>query len=391
MLGMDLVQRMHRQLGRPDPIALPDALRESEERFRGAFDRAPVGMALVAPDGRLLHVNRALCELTGYTEPELLGRTFRDITHPDDLAADLVQAGRLFAGEIDNYDLDKRFRHKDGRDLWVVLSASAVHDAGGRVAYGVGVVRDLTEAKQLGDQFRQAQKMEAVGQLAGGIAHDFNNLLTIVTGYSELLLQMLPAEDPARGVAAEIHKAGERSAALTRQLLAFSRRQVVIPRAIDLNDVVRETESMLRRLIGEDVRLSTELVGDPAPVVADPGQIEQVLVNLAVNARDAMPRGGHLAVETVLVDVAAEAGGVPPGPYVLLAVADTGVGMSPEVKGRVFEPFFTTKGVGKGTGLGLAVVHGVVTQAGGHIQVESALGRGTTFRIYLPRDTPSGS
>lgn len=254
------------------------------------------------------------------------------------------------------------------------------------------IFRDVTERRRLAEQYRQAQKMEAFGQLAGGVAHDFNNLLTIINGYGDIVLDCLEKEHPAHSLVGEIRKAGERAANLTRQLLAFTRKAVLAPKVLDLNAIVRDVDRMLHRLIGEDVHLQTHLPPDLGRVKADPGQIEQVILNLAVNARDAMPRGGRLEIETHNTDLAESltvgSRRVPAGEYVLIVVRDTGTGMTPDVLDRIFEPFFTTKGLGKGTGLGLATVHGIVQQSSGFITVESEPGSGTVFQVFLPRIEP---
>jgi two-component system, cell cycle sensor histidine kinase and response regulator CckA len=487
------------------------AFEDDEAHFRNIFESAAVGMALVALDGRWLRVNQSLCEIVGRSESELLGLRFQDITHRDDLEMDLAQVRRLLAGEIRSYNMEKRYIHKTGHVVWILLTASVVPDADGSplhfiaqiqdirerkqaeaalrdseerlrslvdhnldavismdlqgrlvglnaaaetltgypsaellgqpfspyilpehlelavehfrravegtpqsyevsllhksgrrvdvVANNVpivveghvvgvfGVMRDVTEQRALQDQLRQAQKMEAVGRLAGGIAHDFNNLLTAILSNAELVLGEL-ADGPVRHDVELIRQTAERAAALTRQLLAFSRKQVIQPRLVDLNAVVHETDRLLRRSLGEGITLETDL-GDIASVLADPGQLEQVLINLAVNARDAMPDGGTLTIRTrdVVVDemFALRHRGLRPGLYVTFAVEDTGLGMDPQTQARIFEPFFTTKELGRGTGLGLSTVYGIVKQWGGYVSVESALTHGTAFTIYLPR------
>jgi len=308
--------------------------------------------------------------------------------HADDREAVIAQ----FLSEIFSRGYstaEYRFRHKDGRYRWIRGEAQLLRDARGEPTEVVGSMSDITERKRLEEQFRQVQKMEAVGHLAGGVAHDFNNLLAIIFGYGDLLLPQFPPIDPRREMIFQILQAGERAADLTRQLLAFSRQTVLDPKILDLNELVHENEKMLRRLIGEDVQLTTVL--DPAlpRVKVDPGQISQVIMNFAINARDAMPTGGKLTIETshVQLDEASVAAIDPeakPGRYALLAVTDTGTGISPEVRVHIFEPFFTTKGPGKGTGLGLATVYGIVKQSGGAISVQSEAGEGTTFKIHLP-------
>ncbi len=367
----------------------------SNLRFAVAFDNAPIGVSLVAPDGRWLHVNQALLDIIGYTRDELLEMDFQSITHPHDLAEDLELLTRVQEGELDSYELEKRYIHSTGRVIWIQLDVSVVRDAAGAPVYYVGQVQDITKRRQLEEQFRQSQKMEAVGRLAGGVAHDFNNLLTVISGYSELALQRVtdgeshhPEADGVRDDLEEIKSAATRASSLTQQLLAFSRQQVVRPGKLDLNEVVAEVEKMLDRVIGEDVALVVELDPTVGPVEADAGQLEQVLLNLAVNGRDAMPDGGTLTIETRAIELEAaldiQHGRVEPGRYVRLAVTDDGAGMDAETQARVFEPFFTTKELGKGTGLGLSTVYGILEQSGGHIRIRTSPGEGASFEIYLP-------
>jgi len=286
--------------------------------------------------------------------------------------------------------IEYRMRHKDGRWVYLESTASPVINAKGEIENLVIVNRDIDERRRLEEQLRQSQKMDAIGRLSGGVAHDFNNLLGVIIGYAEILQEHIPEADPMRAPVDQILKAGNRASSLTRQLLAFSRQQVLEPKVLSLNGVVSDTDKMLRRLIGEDIELVTSLDPKLGRIRADQGQIEQVIMNLAVNARDAMPDGGRLAIETSNFEIDTAfaqryAYPVQTGPYVLLTVSDNGIGMDSATQQRIFEPFFTTKEKGKGTGLGLSMVYGVVKQSGGYIDLTSSPGKGATFSIYLPR------
>jgi PAS domain S-box-containing protein len=362
-----------------------EALRHSEERYRLLFARNPQPMWVFDLETlAFLEVNEAAIHHYGYSREEFLAMTIKDIRPPEEIPTLLAN----ISARAPQYEEAGVWKHKrkDGTIIEVEITSHEL-TFNGRPAQIV-LAYDVTERRTLEAQFRQSQKLESVGQLAGGIAHDFNNLLTVISGYSDLLLRGAKDESQRQKID-EVKKAAERAASLTRQLLAFSRKQVLEPKVIDLNDVVAEADNLLRRLIGEDIHLT--VMSDPGlwRVKADPGQLSQVIINLAVNARDAMPRGGKLTIETRNVELdeayARQHGAVRPGPYVMLAVSDTGVGMDAETQRQIFEPFFTTKEVGKGTGLGLSMVYGVVKQSGGNIWVYSEPGRGTTFKIYLPR------
>ena len=364
------------------------ALRMSEAKFRGLFEHVVEGVHQSTGDGRLLLVNPAFVRMLGYeSEAEALALDFaRDIyVAPEERATFLRSLHEK--GEVRN--LEARFKRKDGQAITVLRNARVVRDEQGAALYFEGTIVDITERKHLEEQLRQSQKIEAIGQLAGGIAHDFNNVLTTVKGYCDLLSEAFDDSDVRKRDVAEIAKAADRAAALTRQLLAFSRRQILEPRVLDLRAVVAGLDPMLRRLIGEDIELATLPGRDLGRVKADPNQIAQILMNLAINARDAMSPGGKLTIETMNVDLdedyARRHVAVQPGPYVLLAVSDTGSGIDAETLSHMFEPFFTTKEQGKGTGLGLSTVYGIVKQSSGNIWVYSEPGRGTTFKIYLPR------
>jgi PAS domain S-box-containing protein len=488
-----------------------EALRISDERFRRYFELGLIGIAITSPAKGYIEVNDQLCEILGYERSELLQKTWTEITHPEDVAADVAHFNHVLAGELDGYSMEKRVirkggqvihaavavncvRRRDGsvdyfvallqditerkraeaeqarlgrvveqttesivitdpdgsiiyvnpafervsgytraetigqnprilksgqqdaafyRRMWDTLARGEVwtgrivnrrkdgslyqedatigpvRDTSGRLVNYVAVKRDVTNEMRLEQQLLHAQKMEAVGRLAGGVAHDFNNILGVIMGYAEMTRRRLPAGDPLKEKVDQIFEAAERAAGLTRQLLTFSRRQVLHPQIIDVNGIISDMKKLLPRLIGEDIELTTLLEPGLGNVNADPGQLEQLIMNLAVNSRDAMPEGGRLTIETQNasfdVDYVARHPLARPGRYVMLAVSDTGMGMDAETQSHVFEPFFTTKEVGKGTGLGLATVYGIVKQSEGFIWLYSEPGVGTTFKIYLPR------
>jgi PAS domain S-box-containing protein len=361
-----------------------EAERRIARRFRDLFESSPDAIFVQDPDGNILDANPEACSICGQRHGELVGRNMDGLIPAENLAELLGGVPRLARGEV--MHAETIIRSADGRLTPVAISCSRIEFTG-RPALLLHA-RDTSEQKKLQEQFHQSQKMEAIGRLAGGIAHDFNNLLTAIIGYNELVLGALNEHDPLRRSSEEVRKAAERAARLTKQLLAVSRKQTLQPRIVDLNSCVSEIEKMLRRLIGDDIELSVIPSPKPACVKADPSQLEQVLINLAVNARDAMLSGGQLFIRissvavTAAMDVAAD---LPAGDYIVLRVTDTGTGMSDEVQARIFEPFFTTKAPGKGTGLGLATCYGIVKQSGGRLLCDSVLNRGTTFSIYLPQ------
>lgn len=363
------------------------ALRASETRIQSLFENMPVGLCQCSPRGDVIAANPALVQMLGYESEAELKMTnalsfFEDAQEKQNFFNEL---GR--SGDIRNVQLV--FRRKDGQLINVIKSARAVPGQTEESAYIEATIIEITARKQLEDQLRQSQKMEAVGRLAGGIAHDFNNLMTLITGYSQMLMDDLAPGDPSRSVLDEVLAAAERAAGLTRQLLIFSRKHVVQPEVLDLNDVVAGVDKMLRRLTGDDIELKLLLTPDLWPVKADHSQLEQILLNLIVNARDAMPEGGVISIETANVQIGMEFvrshPDISPGSYVALTVGDEGLGMDAATLTHIFEPFFTTKEQGKGTGLGLSIVYGIVKQSGGYIWAASEPAKGTHFYIYLPR------
>ena len=371
-------------------------LDESETRFRQVVEGAPSGI-FVQTDGYFRYLNPAALALYGAeTSAQLIGQPFMERVHPDcrEMVAERV---RTLREEGQNPPLlELQHLRLDGSVFDVQVTAAPF--TFGASESSVCFLRDISDRKraerersQIEEQFRHAQKMESIGRMAGGVSHDFNNLLTVINGYTDLLSRALKEGDPLRDWVAEIGKAGEKAAGLTRQLLAFSRKQILAPKPLDLNSTVVENRDMLHRLLGEDIDLVTDLAPDLGQVMADPGQIHQVLMNLVVNAQDAMSGGGRLTIQTANIDAgqdeAATHCGIVPGQYVLLAVSDTGSGIEKAIQDRIFDPFFTTKGEGEGTGLGLSTVYGIVQQCGGSISLSSEMGKGTTFKIHLPRFT----
>ena len=363
---------------------------EAEAKYREIFENAVVGMFQSTPDGRYLRVNQALAAMYGYRSPQEMIEATKDIAHhehPDPALRDVFRYLLKEKNIVSAFPLEV-LRH-DGTRLSTIVNARVVCDAEGRVSYYEGTQEDITERKSLQAQFEHAQKMEAVGRLAGGVAHDFNNILNVITGYSEIAMHKIAINNPVVSEITQIKDAAARAAHLTRQLLVFSRQEVIQPTVLDLNKIVGGLSQMLERLVGEDVNISFEPSDGLGLVIVDSGQIEQILMNLGVNARDAMPTGGRIVIQTANVNLDKEYTKqhmpVEPGPYVMLSFSDTGHGIDRHLLPKIFEPFFTTKEVGKGTGLGLATVYGIVKQSNGNIWVYSEPGIGTTFKLYFPR------
>ena len=377
-LAMDVTER----------LVAETALRLSEQGYRSLIDEAPYAICRATESGQLLQANPAMLDMLGHdrnAEEDLLMRDLPDIfASPEDFETfrKFMLAGAVVQG------FECAWRRRDGVEIQVRLGGRALRNAEDSVLCFDLLAENVTEKKELTARLQQAQKMQTIGQLAGGIAHDFNNLLTVINGYSDLLLLEQPEDNEITPGLKLIRQAGERAAELTQQLLAFSRQQVRVTKAIALNGVVKEVAGLSRRVIAENIRIVQHLSPDAGNVMADAAQMHQMLMNLVVNARDAMQGGGTLTIETSRYGVDAAEGqqlDIPPGDYAVLTVKDTGVGMDDAVRAHIFEPFFTTKPVGKGTGLGLATVYGLVRQSCGAIEVESRPGAGTTFRIYLPR------
>mgnify|MGYP001293450746 CR=1 FL=1 len=372
-----------------------DALQASESRYRRLFEAAQDGILILDfTTGQVLDVNPFLIDLLGYSQDELVGKNLWEIGPVMDISASRTAFADLQTKGIIRYD-DLPLETKDGRRIAVEFVSNVYWVGGTRVIQCN--IRDITRRKHAEEalrrskeQLQQASKLEAIGRLAGGVAHDFNNLLSVIMGSSELLLHDLRASDPQRKYVEAITAASKRGATLTKQLLTFSRKQVSSPLVFDLNSIVKETGRMLPRIIGEHIEIAIVLSSEQAPVLADPTQVQQILMNLSANARDAMSKGGKITIEVANCEMKQESGepaDLAPGHYVRLTVSDTGVGMSPEIQSRAFDPFFTTKDLGKGTGLGLSTVYGIVKESGGSIALNSERGAGTIFRIYLPRAT----
>ena len=367
-----------------------EALAESEERFRTVFNGSPVGMALIGVDGNVLACNSSCRKHLGIGENEFFTTAlFDQLTHPDFRESDGARYVQLTSGELEEIRQDKRYLLRDGRSVSADLHLRLMRGRQGEPKFVIGMAIDTTEQKLLEAQLLQSQRMETIGRLAGGVAHDFNNLLTVIRGYCDLVIGRTSQDAVAQNQLAHIDKATGQATSLTKQLLAFSRRQMLQPKVFDLNILVLDADKMLQRLLGDHIELLTHTADDLGAVKADPSQIEQVILNLVINARDAMPDGGKITIETANVELdgayVLEHLGARPGSYVMLAVTDTGTGIDDQTMAHIFEPFFTTKELGKGTGLGLSMVYGIVKQSNGSIWVYSEKDRGTTFKVYLPR------
>ncbi len=380
----------HLPTGDPRPTDIPGVFHKNQRLLVALLESASQAIISINRSGQIVLANRRAAEMFGYTGSELLGARIEILLPESKRATHGRQRDEYFQrprARPMGIGLDLCGRRKDGVEFPVEVSLSTVETEEG--TFGIAFVSDISVRKTLEEQLVHAQKMEAVGRLAGGVAHDFNNMLTVIAGYNRMILDELSPMDPLRGYAEEILKAADRAGALTNQLLAFSRRQIMQPRIVNLTAVIGQTERMLRRLIGEDIQLLMSLSADTGNIKADPNHIEQAIVNLAVNARDAMPLGGRITIETCNVEIdetyAKTHMGVKPGEFVMIAVSDTGHGMDSATRQHIFEPFFTTKQRGKGTGLGLATVYGMVKQSGGDIWVYSEPGQGTTFKLYFPR------
>ncbi len=372
-----------------------EALRKTEQRFRAVFNESPLGIVLVGKNGRPSVTNTAMQRILGYTDAELCGMRLTEFAAPEDQEKDGAFYAELIEEKRTGYQLEERFVRKDGGVIWVRLSVSLANSIAGDPGFSICMVEDITAHRELEAKFIEAQKMEVVGQLASGVAHDFNNIMAVIMGYSDLMTQKLVPPDEFKNCLETIRSVAERATGLTRQLLIFSRKQTVQLVVLDVNEVVKDLDKMLRRLVDENIAMTIVPGREIGRIKADSGYIGQVLMNLVVNARDAMPNGGRLTIATenvTIIDSTLESDSPASGQYVMMSVSDTGTGMTEAVKARLFEAFFTTKPKGKGTGLGLATCHTIVQQLGGHIQVQSELGRGTTFRVYFPRvDQPVDS
>lgn len=365
-----------------------ETLSQSEARFRWIYEQAAVGIGQVGLDGRLLMVNAALCRMLGYEESELRGKQVSDIIHPDDLAREAAMLDAMQRGHQPSYSIEKRYLHRNGSAVWVNVNSSVVNDSAGVQLYRISVIQNVTERKRAEEQLKQAQKMEAIGRLAGGVAHDFNTLLNVMLGYSDILLAEMPHEDGRREFVLQIRNSGKAAAMLTKQLLAFSRKQAVVQEVVDLREVSSKLTPILGRMLRDDIELTVKCTEESCPVKVDPGQIQQLMLNLVANAGDAMPNGGQLNIEVKTVEIDESYVQQHPtlkvGRHAMLAICDSGTGMDAQTVAHIFEPFFTTKEAGSGTGLGLATVYGIAKSNGGDIWVYSEPSMGTIFKVFLP-------